>query len=280
MGTIAARYDRSALAYEAWWMPVLRTSALAVLDLLDGARPPARILDVGAGTGTLALEAIRRFPAARVTALDGSRAMLDVGAGTAARLPAHDRDRLDFVDGLAERIPADDGAFDAAVSSFVLQLVPHRPRTLGELRRVLAPGGTLAFVTWVAGAGCADRGGRFAPDEVFYDVLDDLDIADDLEPEESRSGDYESAEAAVRQVRRAGYRDVTAREALLVHRHDPARYVDFLAEYAERDTFEALGDEQAAAVRRLTAERLARLDPEAFVWQAPLVYVRGTRPRR
>lgn len=272
MGTIAERYDRSAAAYERWWAPVLRPAALRVLDALP--RDPRRILDVGAGTGTLALAAAARFPEARVTALDGSGAMLEVAAGRAADLAPADRARLSFVDGLADRIPAEDAAFDAVVSSFVLQLVPHRPRALAEHRRVLAPGGSISFVTWV-GSG---RDASFAPDEAFYDVLDDLGIPDDLEPEEARSGDYASADEAARQVRRAGFRDVTARAELLVHRYDPVTYVEFLAEYAETETFDLLAADQAEAVRRLTSERLARLDPDAFVWRAPIVYVRGVRP--
>ena len=49
-----------------------------------------------------------------------------------------------------------DGSFDVAVSSFVLQLVPNRFRALREVRRVLRRGGTLAWISWLAGStGCA-----------------------------------------------------------------------------------------------------------------------------
>jgi SAM-dependent methyltransferase len=278
MGTIAGRYDAAAEAYETWWAPVLRPSALRLLDLAEPLPRggTATILDVGTGSGTLALAAIRRWPRARAVGIDGSRGMLGAAEAAAASLPPADRRRLSLVEGLAERIPLDDGSVDVVVSSFVLQLVPSRARALAEARRVLVPGGTLAFVTWRA-----TDGPVFGPDDVFYEVLDDLGIPDELEAEEARTGDPVSAAAAVAQVRRAGFRDVTGHEELLVHRYDPAAYPRFLEEYAERETFEGLEPAVAAEVRALATERLAALarrDPDAFVWRSPIVYVRGTRP--
>ena len=52
------------------------------------------------------------------------------------------RPRLRAHTALADALPFDDGSFDAAMSSFVLQLVPSRARALREIRRVLRPGGT------------------------------------------------------------------------------------------------------------------------------------------
>lgn len=275
MGTILARYDASAAAYESWWAPVLRPSALAVLDEVEAGlgRPPVDLLDVGAGTGSLALAALERWPGTAVTALDGSGAMLAVAEGLAAELGAAARKRLTTTSGLADRLPIPDGAMDAVVSSFVMQLVPHRPRALAEARRVLRPGGAFAFVTWLR-----SDDAPLAPDEAFYDVLDELGIPDDLEPEETRSGDLASVEAAAAQVRRAGFRSVVAREGTLVHRYDPATYLRFLEEYAERETFATFDAAMRRDVRARTAEALGRLPADAFVWRAPIVTLRGIRP--
>jgi SAM-dependent methyltransferase len=283
MGTIQARYDASADRYRTWWEPVLAPTALALLDEVEpertenGARDRPGILDVGTGTGLLALAAVQRWPRARVVGLDGSTGMLAVAAGEAdARLTASERGRLEFIAGQAGRLPFDDASFDLVVSSFVLQLVPHRPTVLREAFRVLRPGGRLAFVTWLAGR--ADE--PFAPDEAFEKALDELDIEGEGEAEEARSGDIASPAAAAAQLRRAGFRDVHARQVTLVHRYDRATYVDFLEHYAERDVFEDLDEPTRARLRVRTIARLARLGPETFVWRAPVVFCLGSRPAR
>jgi SAM-dependent methyltransferase len=126
----------------------------------------------------------------------------------------------------------------------VLQLVPHRGRALREIHRVLRPWGTIAYVTWRVAADAP-----FPPDEAFYDALDDAGVPDDGATEEPRSGDVPSAEAAAAQARRAGFGRVVAREALLEHPFERARYLEFLERYAERETFEDLTEDQRRAVQ-------------------------------
>lgn len=64
-------------------------------------------------------------------------------AARAAPVPA------EVTDGLASALPAGDGTFDAAVVSFVLCTVPGQDAALGEIRRVLRPGGQLCFLEHV-----------------------------------------------------------------------------------------------------------------------------------
>jgi ubiquinone/menaquinone biosynthesis C-methylase UbiE len=52
---------------------------------------------------------------------------------------------IEVVEGVADRLPAADESFDAAVTSLVLCSVPDQPRALAELRRVIRPGGELRF---------------------------------------------------------------------------------------------------------------------------------------
>ena len=78
-----ARYDRIADGYARHWAPVIRPAAVRLLEVLAPLLPAgsAHLLDIGTGTGTLALEAIERWPAVHVTGIDASSEM----AGRAKR---------------------------------------------------------------------------------------------------------------------------------------------------------------------------------------------------
>lgn len=280
MASIQERYDATADRYRRWWGPILASTGLSMLDAaeaaLAGDEPVRRILDLGTGTGLLAIDSVRRWPDARVTGLDVSTGMLSVAADEARRkLDDEQRGRLRFVAADAERLPFADVGFDLVVSSFVLQLVRRRAPVFREVHRVLRPGGRLVFVTWLVGRD--DE--RFEPDAAFEDVLDELEIDEpDADETEARSGDVASPDAAAVQLRRAGFRAVHTTVATLEHQFDPARYIDFLAEYGERDVFDWV---DPATRRRLfdrTAERLARLPTSAFSWLAPVVIASGERP--
>jgi SAM-dependent methyltransferase len=104
------------------------------------ADPPERILDVGCGTGRLALRLARELPGSRVVGCDFSRGML---AQAHARCGA-----LALARGDAQRLPFADGSIDAVVSTEAFHWFPDPDAVLAGFHRVLAPRGRLlvAFV--------------------------------------------------------------------------------------------------------------------------------------
>src|SRR4029079_6046121 len=142
------------------------------------------------------LGARSRWPGVSIVGVDPSAGMAAVADTEADRLlSGADRGRFRSVVAFADSLPFADGQFDGALSVFVLHLVPTRARAFRETRRVLKPGGTLSYVTWL------DDERVFAPDAIFDEVLDDLDI--DARGADGRSGDIPSFERAAGELRRA-----------------------------------------------------------------------------
>jgi SAM-dependent methyltransferase len=263
-----SRYDRLAEGYARHWGPVIRPAAVAVLDRLP-ALGRDHLLDIGSGTGALALEAMRRWDNVAVTAADPSAAMLEIARREAAALP-DGGGRLDTVVAWADELPFTDATFDAAVSSFVLQLVANRAAALREARRVLLPGAPLAWVAWLEGSD------RFAPDRVVDDVLDEFGF-DPPEPEAGcGGGDIASAASAAASTRRAGFSAVRASRVTLAHQWTPESYLGFLVEFDEESLFSDLDpEERRRVVRRLRTE-LGKLSDEDLTMHLPVVYVTGS----
>jgi SAM-dependent methyltransferase len=110
-----------------------------VADRIEAAvGPGARLLELGVGTGRIALPLHRR--GRRVVGVDLSLPMLDRYRAKAAALglPPPVVLRAD-----AARLPFRDACVDAVLEVHVLHLVPAWPEALAEVRRVLAPGGTV-----------------------------------------------------------------------------------------------------------------------------------------
>src|SRR5262249_54003254 len=103
--------------------------------------------------------------AATIVGRAGAVAGVDPGAGMLEVARRHDPS-IDWRQGAAESLPFADRTFDAVISQFGLMFFPNRRQALGEVLRVLKPGGRFAFAAGAAsepmppsaaGAGLPDR---------------------------------------------------------------------------------------------------------------------------
>jgi malonyl-CoA O-methyltransferase len=134
-------FDRAAPTYDA--AAVLQAEVREVLmqRLELTALTPRLIVDAGAGTGHASRALKRRYPRARVIALDSSPGMLRI----AARRRSWFRP-IDAVCADAHRLPLADGGVDLILSNFMLPSCDP-DRVFAEFRRVLAPQGFLTFTS-------------------------------------------------------------------------------------------------------------------------------------
>lgn len=104
---------------------------------LGGPAPGAAALEIGCGRGVGGEIVLERFEVARLTAFDLDPRMVDLATRRLARFG----DRVTLSVGDAEAIEAPDGCFDVAFDFGIVHHVPDWRRALGEVFRVLKPGG-------------------------------------------------------------------------------------------------------------------------------------------
>jgi ubiquinone/menaquinone biosynthesis C-methylase UbiE len=135
---VAAEYaDESRFAVRASaWARASGPDAVALAREAVVEVAPRRVLEVGCGRGETA-EWISRETGAEIVALDQSERMVEL---TAAR-------GIDAVVGDVQALAFEDGTFDCVLAAWMLYHLPDLDRGLGEIARVLRPGGRLVAVT-------------------------------------------------------------------------------------------------------------------------------------
>ncbi len=248
-----------------------RWSHAVARPLLEFATLPeaGRILDVGCGTGSLAVAIAERYSRAAIDGIDPSSEYV---AYASAKNPFSNR--VSFEIGDAQQLHFEDASFDGAASLLVFNFIPDPGKALREVCRVTRPGGVISAAVWDYGAGMRML-------RAFWDAAVALNAAAEKVDEKHmplcRSGELSDL------WRRSGLQDIREQsinvnmrfesfadywEPFLLGQGPAGAYVRSL----DRGGVVALRDEVR---RRLTLGESLQLDLPARAWA-----VRGIVPRR
>lgn len=140
------------------WSRVLAPALVEFARIDDG----SNILDVGSGTGSLALEIARQKPRCRITGIDPSPEYVAY-ASSRISTPA-----IKFEIGSVQSLAYPAGQFDASLSLLAFNFVPDTHQALAELKRVTRRGRRICAAVW-------DYGGRMDMLRVFWNAAIALD---------------------------------------------------------------------------------------------------------
>ncbi|MBL8526678.1 MAG: malonyl-ACP O-methyltransferase BioC [Burkholderiales bacterium] len=216
-------FERAAATYDAAAV-LQREVERRMFERLDYVKlAPATVLDAGSGTGTGARELARRYPRARLIALDIALTMLEAARGPRSLLQrlGVGRSRIACVCADVERLPLKGGSVDLIWSNATLQWATDLPATLKELRRVLRPGGLLMFSTFgpdtlkeLRAAFAASDGhshvNRFVDMHDIGDLLVQARLADPVMDMEHITMTYGTVRDLMRDLKAIGAHNVTA----------------------------------------------------------------------
>jgi SAM-dependent methyltransferase len=131
----------SALHYEQVLVPAYVGPAAEALIRSADLQAGESVLDVGCGTGVASRAARTKVgPRGHVLGIDVNRYMLDV-----ARTLSHE---IEFREGDARQLPIRDHSFDVVLCAHTLQFIADRPRVVGQMARVVRPGGRVLISAW------------------------------------------------------------------------------------------------------------------------------------
>jgi ubiquinone/menaquinone biosynthesis C-methylase UbiE len=104
--------------------------------------PGLRWVDIGCGTGAFTQLLVDRCAPREVRAIDPSADQIAYARTTPAAKS------VDFQVGDAQKLPFNNGEFDAAAMALVITFIPDPAKALAEMKRVVKPGGTIATYVW------------------------------------------------------------------------------------------------------------------------------------
>jgi SAM-dependent methyltransferase len=256
---IAGHYTQSAPGYRALWAAELLELSRGLLDELPLAAA-RRVLDSGAGVGSLLPEIAARARSAVVVGVDISEGMValtppgfSVAVADSCTLPFGPR------------------TFDVGILAFVLFHLPHPINGLKEMSRVLRPGGTVGTVTWGPGGGYRAR-------EIWLEALEEHHAAP-IETGFAKHELVDSAEKMQHLLQETSFEAVRTWTGEYESRLTPDEFLAHRTGHGEsRRRFESLDEHTRAELLRKVRPHLFELRPEDFVQREEVVYATARTP--
>jgi SAM-dependent methyltransferase len=233
MFALGEGYER----YMGRWSRLLVPPYAAFAGVKDG----QRILDVGTGTGAVALTLAATLPRSTIVGVDPSAAFIAHATKTATKTAMSPRVRFEVGD--AQALRHGDASFDHAMALLVMNFIPDHGKAVAEMKRVTHAGGVVSACVW-------DYGGAMQSLRQFWDEAVALDPA--AAPKHERNMKLSRRGELGMLWRRAGLAEV--REAPLVIQQAFSSFGDYWAPFLEGT------GPGGAYVASLSAERRQQLE--------------------
>lgn len=189
------KYDRGTGA----WSRLLAPGFVDFMKIQEG----ESVLDVGSGTGVLALALAEKTRASKIVGIDLSQGFIEYARGK-SKDP-----RLVFELGDAQNLPYADNSFDRSMTMLVLQFVPDKLKAIAEMKRITKPGGAIGTALWDAAAG-------MSPNQALWDAATALDLPADIPS--ARQSASNSAAGLTKLLAEAGLESITVTDVLIERR--------------------------------------------------------------
>lgn len=185
-----------------------------------GTADSGRVLDVGCGTGHLAVELLNRSTSVSIHGVDLAPVYVDYAKNR------NSDPRLEFHVGDACALDYPDNAFDSVLSLLVLHFVPRPHEAIAEMHRVAKPGAVVAAAVW-------DARGGFVANRMFFDTAAALDPRAAIRRGKNYTRPLTKPGELAAAWRQAGFRNVS--ETVLLIRMEYASFGDYWAPYLGKD---------------------------------------------
>ena len=235
-----------------------KAADMVVPHLVDvvGVAPGIKALDLCCGHGNVASGLVEA--GAHVTGLDFSPAMLDIAR---AAVP-----EAQFVEGDAMAVRFDDASFDAVTIGFGMPHVPEPPKVVAEARRVLRPGGRLAFSVWCGPEVDTALG-------YVFGAIDQHGAPDIALPPGPGANDYADPALAFSVLEAAGFAE--CRQSVVASQwrvKDPGAPYDYFREGTARGgaLLRPQPPENAAAIRAAVVSKVLEKHGPGPEWTVPI----------